>query len=147
MFNVGDKGEYRFENGRSSFTRQIGTIVKITPKFLFVRFGDLTENEGDVVVFNADGTGTSRGAEYHTFPNGEPFPAGVDDGTDAGSTFVVTKTAKKEHFLEADKQLAKALREAVRQANTWIEELTRRDYNVEIDMFDGEVSIEKTVVL
>lgn len=149
MFNVGDVGQYQFDGGNTACI--VGTIIKITSKFLFVRldktYGGGGGGDEDVVVFNADGTGTSRSPKDNTLGNGDPYPAGADDGTDQGSTFVVTKPAKNVQFLEADKELAKVLRGAVKQASELREELERRGYIVEGDIYGGEVSIEKTVVL
>lgn len=146
MFNVGDVGQYQFDRGNT--TCIVGTIIKITSKFLFVRLDKTyADDDENVVVFNADGTGTSRSPKDNTLGNGDPYPAGADDGTDQGSTFVVTKPAKNVQFLEADKELAKVLRGAVKQASELREELERRGYIVEGDIYGGEVSIEKTVVL
>lgn len=146
MFNVGDEGVYRFGDGGR--WRSLGTIVKITTKFLFVDF-DIDENKGNLVVFNADGSGTSRGVNPNTFANGDRFPDGVDDGSDQGSIFVVTKPATFDGYrVRTDSEVADEARRSFRDYNDYVEELTHRGYHVDIiGLSNPTVHITKTIQL
>jgi hypothetical protein len=143
MFKVGQVGEYRSSRGKSLGK---GTIFKIEDGLLFVRHRYEYDSPTVTIVFNDDGTGTSRiysgTAGRVNLGDGRVIPSGVDDGTDKDSEFVVISDSE-------DADTALKCREAYETFQKHRQELIAVGYEVQANVqYPGEgVTIKKEITL